>query len=97
VAAYLRAHIDLPDTGLGKAIETATTIHAGPPDPVGYGWHHLGGGWWHNGGTGGFHSFAAFVRETRTGVALLANGGALRVLDDIGFRTLTEMTRAAGA
>jgi CubicO group peptidase (beta-lactamase class C family) len=28
---------------------------------------------WHNGGTGGYRSFAGFVKESRTAVVVLAN------------------------
>lgn len=41
---------------------------------------------WHNGGTGGYRSFAGFVKETGKGVVLLANSSA--AADDIGFYLL---------
>lgn len=94
LATYLRAHLELPPDTLGAAIERATTIQAGPPNPRGYGWGHQGGGWWHNGGTGGFRSFAAFHRPTKTAVALLANSAQADVVDSVGFATLTEMVKA---
>ncbi|MEY2467866.1 MAG: hypothetical protein QOF21_564, partial [Actinomycetota bacterium] len=94
VAAYLRAHIDVPAGTLGEAIDLATTIHAGPPSPMGYGWGHQGGGWFHDGATYGFTSFAAFHRPTRTGVALLGNSGEASILNKVGFETLTAMVNA---
>lgn len=90
---YLRAHVDPPAGVLGEAIDLATSLHTSDPG-MGYGWTHQGGGWWHNGGTGGFHSFVAFHRPTRTGVGLLANSGDADVLDKVGFATLTELVRS---
>jgi len=97
LAAYLGAHLAAPDGPLGEAITLATTVHAGPPAPSGYGWGSQGGGWWHNGGTGGFRSFVALHRPTRTAVALLANSSRAEHIDGIGLTTLTEMVRAASA
>lgn len=94
---YLRAHVDPPAGALGEAIELATTIHAQAPGPMGYGWAHQGGGCWHNGGTGGFRSFVAFHRPSRTAVALLANSAQAEMIDGVGFATLTEIIRANGA
>jgi D-alanyl-D-alanine-carboxypeptidase/D-alanyl-D-alanine-endopeptidase len=44
---------------------------------------------WHHGGTGGFRSFAGFVRESSTGVVVLSNSA--RSVDAIGFRVLEAM------
>lgn len=44
---------------------------------------------WHNGGTGGFFSFAGFVRESRTAIVVLTNSA--RPADKIGFRILEEI------
>jgi CubicO group peptidase (beta-lactamase class C family) len=96
IGSYLRAHID-PVGDVGKAIDLATTIHAGPPSPLGYGWGYQGGGWWHNGATYGFRSFVAFHRPTRTAVGMLANTGEGAPLDGVGFAVLTGMVRAASA
>ena len=41
---------------------------------------------WHNGGTGGYRSFAGFVRGGGTGVVVLTN--SLTSVDDIGFHLL---------
>jgi len=57
---------------------------------VGLGWHIVKGKngdvIWHNGGTGGYRTFAGFVKETGTGVVVMTNSttGA----DDIGFYLL---------
>lgn len=91
LAAYLQAHIDPPSGPLGEAIDIATTVHAPPPSPMGLGWGFQGGGWFHDGGTGGFTSFTAFHRPTRTAVGLLANGGSVPGLDQAGFATLTRL------
>ncbi len=90
LAAYLRAHIDVPAGTLGEAITVATTLPS-PEAPVGYGWHFRHDCWFHNGGTGGFHSFAAFDRRTRRAVGMLVNNAESGFIDDIGFATLKEM------
>ena len=95
LCAYLRAHVDPPPGPLGGAIRLATPIEPGVARPVGYGWSHQGGGWWHNGGTGGFRSFVAFHRPTRTAVGLLANSADADVVDSVGLATLTEMVHAS--
>jgi serine-type D-Ala-D-Ala carboxypeptidase/endopeptidase len=57
---------------------------------VGLGWHIAKGKFgdviWHNGGTGGYRTFAGFVKETSTGVVVLTNSSA--GADDIGFHLL---------
>jgi len=57
---------------------------------VGLGWHIAKGKFgdviWHNGGTGGYRTFAGFVKETSTGVVVLTNSAA--GADDIGFHLL---------
>jgi CubicO group peptidase (beta-lactamase class C family) len=47
---------------------------------------------WHNGGTGGFRSFAGFVKETCTGVVVLSN--CSHSVDAIGFRILEAINTA---
>ncbi|MFV0444046.1 MAG: serine hydrolase domain-containing protein [Planctomycetaceae bacterium] len=79
--SFLEANIQPPDSPLGEAIELthqlrwrqegqgmALAWHCDFPsegDPV----------YWHNGGTGGFVSYAAFHRPSRTAVVLLSNSG----------------------
>lgn len=95
LCAYLRGHIDPPKGDLGAAVTLATTIHGGEQPAMGLGWNHQGGGWWHNGGTGGFSTFVAFHRPTRTAVALLANAAQQNgPLDAVGFKILTELVRS---
>ncbi len=57
---------------------------------VGLAWHIAKGKHgdviWHNGGTGGYRTFAGFVKETSTGVVVLTNSSA--GADDIGFHLL---------
>lgn len=94
LGSYLRAHLDgSGDAALDEALDLAVTMQADPPNGVGLGWIHQGGGWWHNGGTGGFTSFVALHVPTRKAVGLLANGHGLTTLDTAGFAVLTEMLR----
>lgn len=57
---------------------------------VGMAWHIKDGAKgdviWHNGGTGGYRTFAGFVKETGQGVVLLSNSA--QGSDDIGFKLL---------
>jgi len=57
---------------------------------VGLGWHTAKGAQgdviWHTGGTGGYRTFAGFVKETGKGVVVLTNSN--RGADDIGFYLL---------
>ena len=48
---------------------------------------------WHNGGTGGYHSFAGFIKASRQGVVVLSNSAG--DIDDLGqfalgFRTIPQ-------
>jgi CubicO group peptidase (beta-lactamase class C family) len=60
------------------------------PFGVALGWHlsRLGTSpyrvYWHNGGTGGYHTFTGFVKDSGTGVVVLANRG--RGMYDVLFR-----------
>lgn len=93
LASYLAAHVN-PEGPLRSAIELATEEHAAAPSAMGLGWGHQGGGLFHDGGTGGFRSFIAFHRPTRTGVALLANSAQADVVTSAGFAVLTDMVRS---
>src|SRR5258706_14232429 len=57
---------------------------------VGLAWHIAKGKngdvIWHNGGTGGYRTFAGFVKKTSTGVGVLTNSSAGG--DDIGVHLL---------
>ena len=63
---------------------------------VALGWHvsPLGGRSmiWHNGGTGGYRSFAGFVKESRTAVVVLANSAEADV-DPLGAAVLDLLQR----
>ena len=48
---------------------------------------------WHNGGTGGYRSFAGFVKETGKGVVILTNSS--QSSDDIGFHILDPESELA--
>ena len=48
---------------------------------------------WHNGGTGGYRTFAGFVKETGKGVVLLTNSST--GADDIGFYLLGPGSKLA--
>jgi CubicO group peptidase (beta-lactamase class C family) len=69
--------------GPAMALSHEERVRGGEKGPrVGLGWHRtplLSNGMtmiWHNGGTGGYRSFAGFVKETRTAVVVLANTAA---------------------
>ena len=91
---FLRACIDPPTERLGAAIEASQRPRArmGRRVEAGLGWlisplrAHPRRMHWHNGGTGGFRSFTAFVRETRTAVIVLGNTN--RSVDLLGLRLL---------
>jgi CubicO group peptidase (beta-lactamase class C family) len=69
------------------------------PDPyrqgMALGWYvgHLQSGdhevHWHHGATGGYRSFVAFVKGTKTGIAVLANSGP-RMMDGLFSTTATD-------
>ena len=62
---------------------------------VGLGWHISKGAEgdvvWHNGGTGGYRTFAGFVKATGKGVVVLTN--STKGADDIGFRLLNSAAK----
>jgi tetratricopeptide (TPR) repeat protein len=93
---FLAANIGLNKTSLRKAMDlTHTPRHdkAGK-HRVGFGWHITAGKngdvIWHNGGTGGYRTFAGFVKETGMGVVVLTNSD--QSADDIGFHLLDPDT-----
>ncbi len=82
--SFLAANLE-PPAPLRKAMDLSheERFRAGPNGPrVALGWHLaplLSNGKtmiWHNGGTGGYRSFAGFVKETRTAVVVLSNTAA---------------------
>jgi serine-type D-Ala-D-Ala carboxypeptidase/endopeptidase len=89
---FLAANIGLTPSSLKTAMDKSHTVRhlkAGE-SRVGLGWHisngKLGDIIWHNGGTGGYRTFAGFVKETQKGVAVFTN--STEGADDIGFKLL---------
>jgi D-alanyl-D-alanine-carboxypeptidase/D-alanyl-D-alanine-endopeptidase len=89
---YLSANLGLTKSQLSKAMElTHIPRHDKAGDRVGLGWFISKGSqgdvFAHNGGTGGYLTFAGFVKETGRGVVVLTNSGSSSV-DDIGMHLL---------
>lgn len=89
---FLAANMGLTKSQLSKAMELAQTPrHDKAGDRVGLGWFiskgSLGDVFAHNGGTGGYRTFAGFVKETGRGVVVLTNSGSSDA-DDIGMHLL---------
>ena len=96
LARFMAAQASPEITSLAEAIRLTQEPRAGrEPRRIGLGWMvtPLGrSGYtahWHNGGTGGFRSFAGYVRDSGVGVALLTNG--LRPVDPPGFDLLKSL------
>ncbi len=95
MATFLAANLGYLDTPLRNAMDETHGPRAqagGPQMKIGLGWHILtaegpGPIVWHNGGTGGYRTFAGFVKETGKGVVVLTNSGG-KGHDDIGFHLL---------
>ncbi|MEQ8811421.1 MAG: serine hydrolase domain-containing protein, partial [Imperialibacter sp.] len=92
MAKFISANLGYVDTPLRAAMDMSHTMRhdkAGGMQ-VGMGWHIKNGSEgdviWHNGGTGGYRTFAGFVKETGKGVVLLTNSST--GADDIGFNLL---------
>jgi serine-type D-Ala-D-Ala carboxypeptidase/endopeptidase len=99
---FLEANLDPARTPLAAQLERTQRprLRAAKRVGVGLGWliaHPPGAAGpvlWHNGGTGGFRSFAAFTRETRTAVVVLSNSA--RSVDRLGLRLLKALASTAG-
>lgn len=97
MTVFLAANLGLVDSPLHAAMDESHRPRAaagGPQMEIGLGWHVLktdgpGPIVWHNGGTGGYRTFAGFVKETGTGVVVLTNSGG-EGHDDIGFHLLND-------
>jgi len=90
---FLSANMGLIKSSLLPAMEMAHESRADTGSKemtVGLGWHIRDNGKtrivWHNGGTGGFRTFAGFVKEKKMGVVVLSNMNISA--DDIGFHLL---------
>ena len=92
ILVFLSANLGLEKTDLLPALElTHEERHKKAGDMrVGLGWHIAKGTKgdivWHNGGTGGYRSFAGFVKELNAGVVILTNSDVS--VDEIGFSLL---------
>ena len=88
---YLQANMGLTKTKLNEAMkmthQTAYTNEA-QNFSIGLGWHFANDDKvvWHNGGTGGYISFAGFLRDSEKGVVVLTN--TQENINDIGFKIL---------
>jgi serine-type D-Ala-D-Ala carboxypeptidase/endopeptidase len=89
---FLAANMGLTATSLKIAMDQTHQVRhfkAGSAR-VGLGWHvikgKLGDIVCHSGGTGGYRTFAGFVKETKKGVVVFTNSTA--GVDDIGYRLL---------
>ncbi|UCD24984.1 MAG: serine hydrolase, partial [Gemmatimonadota bacterium] len=77
--SFIAANAGVSESPLSPALSSThePRVQAGSPSMhVGLGWHIRSGevdAVWHNGGTGGYRSFAGFVRERGLGVVVLTN------------------------
>ena len=100
---FVQANLGQIDSPLFKAMEETHK----PRAEAGSDTMHIGLGWhilttpagndivWHNGGTGGYHTFAGFLKNTKTGVVVLAND-ANQNCDDIGIHLLDASVPMGG-
>lgn len=89
---YLAANMGLEKSSLYPAMQLAQK-NSGSEDSnpiVGLGWHTMNQDGmeiiWHNGGTGGYRTFAGFIKGGDKGVVVLSNSNA--GVDDIGIHIL---------
>lgn len=89
---YISANAGLTKTSIRKAMDLTHTVRhdkAGG-ERVGLAWHlstsKAGDLVWHNGGTGGYRTFAGFIKEKGMGVVVLTNSSAN--IDDLCFHLL---------
>ncbi len=89
---YVSANMGKAISGLYPAMQLSHTNSGGTSDGpvVGLGWHIRAFGdtfiIWHNGGTGGYRSFAGFIKGGDKGVVVLTNSDM--GVDDIGIHLL---------
>ncbi|MBL7223402.1 MAG: serine hydrolase [Candidatus Brocadiae bacterium] len=93
---FLAANMRLAASPLAGAMTASHSprAKAGSDVSIGLGWHvwHSDGIVWHNGGTGGYASFAGFVKAKRVGVVLLANTAAYGQVTAAGRLLLRALT-----
>jgi serine-type D-Ala-D-Ala carboxypeptidase/endopeptidase len=97
---YVAANLGLKDTKLAKAIDRS---HSGRFNTdrggmqIGLGWHMVTREGveiiTHGGGTGGYRSFAGFIKSKKLGVVLLTN--TAREVDDIGMHLLAPSLKVS--
>lgn len=99
---FLSASMGLVKTPLASAFEQIATAQMPLTDEAGamaLGWHIASGEGpdlvWHNGGTGGFRTYAAYLRGQGVGVVVLSNVNTPRGVDDIGEHLLGHGPLAA--
>ena len=99
MAKFISANLGYKQGPLTQAMELshkARHYKAGEMG-VAMGWHIKKGDHgdviWHNGGTGGYRTFAGFVKETGIGIVLLTNSSTGS--DDIGFYLLDPSSELA--
>lgn len=89
---FVAANLGLTQSSLLPSMQLSHTIRHNKAGEmrVGLAWHVKQGAEgdvvWHNGGTGGYKSFAGFVKETGKGVVILTN--STESVDDIGMHLL---------
>jgi CubicO group peptidase (beta-lactamase class C family) len=95
---FLAANLGLQKSKLYPAMQLSHQARhdkAGSGTRVGLGWHLSKGAEgdviWHNGGTGGYRTFAGFVKETGRGVVVLTNSD--KGADDLGFHLLSSAAK----
>lgn len=99
MSKFISANLGYVNTPLSDAMELSHKVRhdmAGGMS-VAMAWHikhgENGDVVWHNGGTGGYRSFAGFVKETGKGVVILTNSS--QSSDDIGFNILDPESELA--
>jgi serine-type D-Ala-D-Ala carboxypeptidase/endopeptidase len=92
---FLAANLGFIKTALAPAMAAEVSVRrpTGMPNlEIAYAWHVFTQDgkviYWHNGATAGYHCFMGYDPETRTGVVVLSNVGALVGVDDIGHHLL---------
>ncbi len=95
---FVAANAGIQKSKLSKAMKLSHQPRhdkVGGGTRVGLGWHISKGAEgdvvWHNGGTGGYRTFAGFVKATGKGVVVLTN--STKGADDIGFRLLNSAAK----
>ena len=91
---YLAANMGIEKINLYPSMQLAhkNSRSEGSSPIVGLGWHTMVRDEteiiWHNGGTGGYRTFAGFIKEGDKGVVVLSNSNAS--VDDIGIHLLHQ-------